>query len=174
MPAPASTDRVHTFEPAAFGLRAEPNVTRTLADPAATRALGAALAQPLRAGGFLGLVGDLGAGKTTLVQGLVAAFGREAEASSPTYTLLNEYDVGPGVFHFDLYRLQTSDELETIAYWDVTADPRAAVVVEWIDRFPEAWAGQGAIVELVHHEGRRVARAWIAGPAESWLAAFQR
>lgn len=133
----------------------DPVVSTHLASEADTRALGARLADLLSGGGFLGLVGNLGAGKTTLVQGLVGALSRDAEATSPTYTLLNEYDAIPPIYHFDLYRLGSVEELETIAYWDYAEDPHAVVIVEWLDQIDAAWPGDGVIVSLLHEDGTR-------------------
>lgn len=161
---------MHTFEPSRFGLPADPVARCHLVGDHQTRRLGSAVADVLQGGGFLGLVGELGAGKTTLVQGLLHALG--GDASSPTYTLLNEYPVLPRVYHFDLYRLSDADDLETTAYWDYVDDRDAIVVVEWIDRIPQAWFGSGAILELAHrHEGRSAA-VWSTGDPQRWLEAF--
>ena len=133
----------------------EPLVSVHLASEDETRAFGARLAELLSGGGFLGLVGNLGAGKTTLVQGLVGALADGAEATSPTYTLLHEYEGDPPIYHFDLYRLGSVDELETVAYWDYAEDRDAVVVVEWLDQVEAAWPGEGLVVSLLHEGGMR-------------------
>lgn len=107
-----------------------------LASDADTRALGGQLAQLLRRGDVIALHGDLGAGKTTLVRGLIQSLlGREEEVPSPTYTLVQMYD-GPGfpVWHFDLYRLENADDVQELG-WDETPD--GAVLIEWPDRAGE-------------------------------------
>jgi len=98
-----------------------------------TQALGARLAAELRAGDVVALHGDLGAGKTTLVRGLIRALlGAEEEVPSPTYTLVQMYEA-PGlmVWHFDLYRLETPDDLMELG-WDETSG--GAALVEWPER----------------------------------------
>lgn len=152
---------MHSFDPSLFGL-GEPLFSRALPDVDATRDLGALAAAALVSGGFLGLIGELGAGKTTLVQGLVGALG--GTASSPTYTLLNEYELTPRVYHFDLYRLEDVDDLESVAYWDYVTDPRAISIVEWLDRVPEAWPNGGSVLELQHEAGTRRATLWSTEP----------
>lgn len=101
-----------------------------LPDEAATRRFGAALAPLLRAGDVLALHGGLGAGKTTLCRGLIGALcGSDTDVPSPTYTLVQTYD-GPDfpIFHFDLYRLESPDELVELG-WDETQIGLA--LVEW-------------------------------------------
>ena len=76
-------------------------------DETSLRALGARLAQMLRAGDAIALQGGLGAGKTTFARGLIAAYAGIGEVPSPTYTLVQTYDSGPlPVWHYDLYRLE--------------------------------------------------------------------
>jgi tRNA threonylcarbamoyladenosine biosynthesis protein TsaE len=111
-------------------------------DEAATRAIGAALALQLQPGDVVGLSGDLGAGKTRLVQGAAAALGVEEPVVSPTFMLVREYDGPVPVHHVDAYRLSGAAELEDIGLDEVfPAD--AVVFVEWSDRvegaLPESW-----------------------------------
>lgn len=152
------------FTPAALDLDGPADLSVTLDTPQATARLGQALGASLEPGAFVGLVGDLGAGKTTLVQHVVAALDPKAHATSPTYTLVNRYETTrPPVAHIDLYRLDGYDELESIGYWDVAESDHAVVFVEWLNRIVEAWPGQGLLVVLERHgEGRR-ARIWADG-----------
>ena len=112
-----------------------------LPDEAATRAAGARLAGALQGGETIALVGELGAGKTTFVAGLVEALGG-GPASSPTFSLLNEYPAGRLiVWHCDLYRIEHERELVELGLDDVIGDPRGVLLVEWADKFavlPEA------------------------------------
>jgi tRNA threonylcarbamoyladenosine biosynthesis protein TsaE len=98
-----------------------------------TIALGRALANELS--GVVLLIGNLGAGKTTLTKGIVEGLGAAAanDVSSPTFTLIHQY--GP-VYHIDLYRLDEPREVETLGLDDLFASG-ALVLLEWAERFPE-------------------------------------
>lgn len=143
------------------GLKESPLAEVELCDEEETRRLGRFIARRLEGGDFLGLVGDLGAGKTTLMQGLVAELSRERQiASSPTYALVQIYDTTPPIHHLDLYRLEGWGDLESIGYWDLIDDRDAVNCVEWLDRIPGAWPGGGIIVELLREKGQRRVRIW--------------
>jgi tRNA threonylcarbamoyladenosine biosynthesis protein TsaE len=137
-------------------------------DETTTKAIGAAVAGLLDPGDVVGLAGDLGAGKTRLVQGAAAALGVEGPVLSPTFMLVREYDGDPPVHHVDAYRLSGPLELEDLGLEDVlSAD--AVVFVEWADRvaaaLPESW------LELVLHirdDDRREIEVRPHGPA--WAA----
>ena len=90
-------------------------------------------------GMFIGLKGDLGAGKTQFTKFLVKNLnGNIEDVVSPTFTILNEYNTEKfKIYHFDLYRLNSIDELEEIGYKDFFYDDNAITLVEWIDRIPE-------------------------------------
>ena len=104
-----------------------------LADADATTRAGAALAALVRGGDAIALIGDLGAGKTTLVAGLVAALGA-GEASSPTFSLVHRYDGGRlVVWHIDLYRIARATELPELGLDDAIGAPDAVALVEWAD-----------------------------------------
>lgn len=108
-----------------------------LADEAATLALGAQLARELVPGLTIYLEGDLGAGKTTLVRGLLRALGHVGRVKSPTYTLVEPYSL-PGfeLYHFDLYRMHDPREWLDAGFRDVS-DGQAVSLIEW----PEKAAG---------------------------------
>ncbi len=84
------------------------------------------------------LIGNLGTGKTTLAKGIVRGLGAGAAAdvSSPTFTLIHEYGEGGRVYHIDLYRLDTAQEVETLGL-DELFDKESVVLIEWGERFPE-------------------------------------
>ena len=100
-----------------------------------TESIAAALASTLRGGECVALHGDLGAGKTQFVRGLVRGLsGNPRAVSSPTFVLLNIYDVGRlKVFHLDAYRVSGADDFESIGFGELL-EQRGVVVVEWADR----------------------------------------
>jgi len=100
-----------------------------------TIALGEKLAQQLPARVVVLLIGNLGAGKTTLAKGIVKGLGAAApdDVSSPTFTLIHEY--GPTVYHVDLYRLDEEREVATLGL-DEIFEKEAVVLIEWGERFP--------------------------------------
>jgi tRNA threonylcarbamoyladenosine biosynthesis protein TsaE len=103
-----------------------------------TRDVGRHLASILPGRGTVLLIGNLGAGKTTLAKGIVA--GRDAaepeEVASPTFTLIHEYGNPVAVYHIDLYRLETAEEARRLGLQDLF-DSNALVLIEWGERFPE-------------------------------------
>jgi len=104
----------------------------------AMQALGERLGRALRAGDVVALIGPLGAGKTTFVQGLARGAGVPAErhVASPTFALVNEHPGRVALVHADLYRINDRAELLELGLDD--AFDRAAVAIEWLDRFPDA------------------------------------
>ena len=88
------------------------------------------------AGHVICLAGDLGAGKTLLVQGLSTALGIEDIVSSPTFTILNVYESMFPIYHFDLYRLNYAEELFDIGFYEYT-EGNGLSIIEWPDKFPE-------------------------------------
>ncbi len=111
----------------------------TAADAAATRAIGASLAVALLAVDpveplLIGLSGELGAGKTTLVGGLLEALGHAGPVRSPTYALIEPYRLADrDVYHCDLYRLRDPDELEDLGLRDLLT-ARSVLLIEWPER----------------------------------------
>ena len=100
-----------------------------------TIALGEKLASELPAKSVVLLIGNLGAGKTTIAKGIVKGLGaaQPAEVSSPTFTLIHEYS--PSVYHIDLYRLDTPAQMATLGLEEIF-DRQAVVLIEWGEKFP--------------------------------------
>lgn len=102
---------------------------------------GKALAKHLEGARLVLLIGNLGAGKTTLAKGIVQGLGVDSadNVTSPTYTLIHEYGDPVRVYHVDLYRLDTADEVRGLGLDDLV-DSGALVLIEWGERFPQLFA----------------------------------
>lgn len=102
-----------------------------LTDEAATQQFAGRLAQSIQTG-CVHLIGDLGAGKTTLVRAWLRSIGITGTIKSPTYTLVEPYEGAQGmIYHFDLYRLTDPEELDMIGIRDYAADATALIFIEW-------------------------------------------
>lgn len=125
-----------------------------LADASATRALGSALADILSPGDLVILVGDLGAGKTTLVQGIGVGLGVEGTVASPTFIIARAHRPAPGrpaLIHADAYRLSSLAELDDLDLDESIED--AVTVVEWGEGIAEVLADSHLTVELERERG---------------------
>ncbi len=108
-----------------------------VSSPEAMVKLGEALAKPLKIGCVLALQGDLGAGKTHFTKGLVRGLGCEKSVTSPTFSLVHEYEGGVlPLYHFDFYRMESEEEVLSIG-WDEYLEEDGVVVVEWANKFPD-------------------------------------
>ncbi|MCL5742681.1 MAG: tRNA (adenosine(37)-N6)-threonylcarbamoyltransferase complex ATPase subunit type 1 TsaE [Acidobacteria bacterium] len=105
-----------------------------------TIALGEEIARGLKTPAVVLLIGELGAGKTTIAKGLVRGLGAAApeDVCSPTYTLIHEYGERPKVYHIDLYRLERASEVLALGIDDLL-DGDAILLVEWGERFSALW-----------------------------------
>ncbi|MCB1231366.1 MAG: tRNA (adenosine(37)-N6)-threonylcarbamoyltransferase complex ATPase subunit type 1 TsaE [Verrucomicrobiae bacterium] len=116
------------------------NGSRIIDSESAMIAFGAEIAESLKAGDVVALVGQLGAGKTHFTKGIVSGLGGDPEAvTSPTFTLVHEYASGcrVPVFHFDFYRMDSAAEVLGIGWEDYLDEAEGILLVEWADKFPE-------------------------------------
>ena len=129
---------------------------KTLADETATLALGADLAGSL-GDDLVFLRGDLGTGKTTLVRGILRKLGFSGPVKSPTYTLLEPYEIGARrIYHFDFYRIEHPEELSYVGIDELMAES-ALRLVEWPERAFERLPEPDVEVKLsMNHQGRSV------------------
>lgn len=114
---------------------------------AQTEAVGEQFAKNLADGTVVAMYGDLGAGKTAFVRGMARGMGLTCRVSSPTFTIVNEYCGERELIHFDMYRLNDSDELFDIGWEDYLA--RGAVcAVEWSEKVDDAFYGDETVVRI--------------------------
>lgn len=128
-----------------------------------TIAAGREIAKRLRAPALVFLIGELGAGKTTLAKGIVSGLGaaRPEDVSSPTFTLIHEYGRNPKVFHVDLYRLDRVPELETLGLGDLW-DQDSIVLIEWGEKFAAQLPPERVEIRLEYagEKERRITVVW--------------
>ena len=133
----------------------------TTNSPAQTEAVGAALGAVLQPGTVLAFEGDLGAGKTAFTRGLARGLGADDRVTSPTYTIVNEYLSGRlPLFHFDMYRLETADDLWDIG-WEDYLERGGVCAVEWSENVDDAM--ENAIWVTIHKTGEASRRIEIEG-----------
>ena len=129
--------------------------------PLETEKVGEALGKVLRPGTILAYEGDLGAGKTAFTRGLARGLGATEQVTSPTYTIVNEYLSGRmPLFHFDMYRLASSDDLWDIG-WEDYLDRRGVCAVEWSENVADAM--EGAITVSIRKTGEESRKITITG-----------
>ena len=129
----------------------------TTTSPEETEAVGLALGQVLTAGAVIAYEGDLGAGKTAFTRGLARGLGARDAVTSPTYTIVNEYLSGRiPLFHFDMYRLASSDDLFDIG-WEEYLDRGGVCAVEWSENVADAMEDAIRVrIEKTGEDSRRI------------------
>jgi tRNA threonylcarbamoyladenosine biosynthesis protein TsaE len=129
-----------------------------LPDAAATEAFGASLAAVVRPGDVVTLSGPLGAGKTSIARGLLAALGLEGEAPSPTFAIVQPYappETRLPVMHVDLYRIEQVEELDELGLDEARGD--SVLLIEWPERAPGRWPDALALtLDFAPDGGRRL------------------
>ena len=147
--------------------------------PAETVAIGKAIAGCLRDGDVVLLHGDLGAGKTTLAKGIASALGIEDVVSSPSFSLVNEYETSLAaavtrLYHLDLYRLGGEDDLASIGFDDFVAPIDGLTLVEWPERAATALPEHFLLIEIetTGPDWRRLRFVPVPGD-DSWMCRLE-
>ena len=118
------------------------------------------LAKKLGNGGCLGLIGDLGAGKTTFTKKICEYYNITENVKSPTFTYVIEYNSGDvPVYHFDVYRINDSEEIYEIGFEDYIGEDGSVVIIEWADKILDEMPENAVFVEINYYsdEAREVA-----------------
>jgi tRNA threonylcarbamoyladenosine biosynthesis protein TsaE len=130
-------------------------------------ALGEAIAKVLTTPSILYLEGDLGAGKTTLTRGILRGLGYQGRVKSPTYTLLEPYELdGISCYHFDLYRLSEPEELEFLGIEDLLSE-QSLFLVEWPERGKGVLPAADCVIHIAYQGDRRQIR--FSPNTEAWV-----
>ncbi|MDG1851566.1 MAG: tRNA (adenosine(37)-N6)-threonylcarbamoyltransferase complex ATPase subunit type 1 TsaE [Gammaproteobacteria bacterium] len=141
-----------------------------LADDAATIAFGQHLGKAFDSKCLLTLSGNLGSGKTTLSRGLIQSYGHSGAVKSPTYTLVEPYEIGDKrIYHFDLYRMEDPEELEFIGLWDYLTE-EALIIIEWPEKAFGVLPPADLAIQLEPQEkGRKITCSANTLPGETML-----
>lgn len=126
--------------------------------------------------GILYLRGELGAGKTTFARAFLSAFGVGERIKSPTYSLIESYEVkGRSIHHLDLYRIADPEELHWLGLADLTS-PQALLVIEWPERGASSLPEPDLIINFAHTDqrGRDLSLIAMSSPAYAWIAQIKQ
>ncbi|MBM4262126.1 MAG: tRNA (adenosine(37)-N6)-threonylcarbamoyltransferase complex ATPase subunit type 1 TsaE [Deltaproteobacteria bacterium] len=137
----------------AASARSERLVSRSVEQ---TKRFGKRLSKLLQGGEIIGLVGELGAGKTSFVRGLAEGLGvgKEGWIRSPTFTLINEYHGRLPIYHIDLYRIENRQALESLNLREYLYDDDGVSLIEWFERLPADEVDEYLEINIVHRAGR--------------------
>jgi tRNA threonylcarbamoyladenosine biosynthesis protein TsaE len=141
--------------------------------PEETRELGGAIAELLVPGDVVSLTGDLGAGKTCLVQGAARSLGVQEPVGSPTFVLVREYRGEIPVYHLDVYRLDRLQEVLDLGFEDLL-DPAGVIFIEWGDAIDPLLPDSYLEVELSVPGDDEVRRLAVTGRGSSWAPRWER
>ncbi len=133
-------------------------IERISNSPAETVKIAEKVAQRIREGSVIALIGELGAGKTLFVQTIARTLGVESNVTSPTFNLMNVYEGICPIVHFDLYRLQNEEDLDEIGFYEYVESEEGIVLIEWADRFPDALPENYILItfEKLNSTGRKI------------------
>ena len=116
-----------------------------------TKEIGYRLGKLLTPGSVICLIGDLGAGKTTMTQSLAKAIGVDDYITSPTFTIVNEYEGNMPLYHFDVYRIGSSDEMYDIGY-DEYINSDGLCIIEWANLIEDILPNEYLDIELIYKD----------------------
>lgn len=114
-----------------------------------TEQLASEFAKELKRGDVVAFTGGMGAGKTAFVRGLAKGLGVSGEVSSPTYAIVNEYRGDPTLYHFDMYRVSSVEDLFTTGYFDYLDQGDSILAVEWSENITESLPEETIFVDMV-------------------------
>lgn len=129
-----------------------PTVRKVTRSPAETERFAEEMAKKINGGAVIAFFGGLGMGKTAFSRGFVKGRGVDAEVSSPTFSLVNEYGGQPPIYHFDMYRVDSWDDLYTTGFFEYI-DMGAILLVEWSENIENALPEDSIRVEIERGEG---------------------
>jgi tRNA threonylcarbamoyladenosine biosynthesis protein TsaE len=121
-----------------------------------TMAAGEAFSKTLKAGDVVALYGDLGAGKTVFVKGIARGLGIEGPVTSPTFTILKEYEGRAPLYHFDVYRIEDTEEMDEIGFFDYLGGEGVSVI-EWAEKV-DTLLPEGTIRVVIEKTGEDAVR----------------
>ncbi|MFD2256981.1 tRNA (adenosine(37)-N6)-threonylcarbamoyltransferase complex ATPase subunit type 1 TsaE [Luteolibacter algae] len=125
-------------------------IPKVIPTPAVMMETGHSFASNAKSGDVFALVGTLGTGKTHWSKGFISQIDPEATVTSPTFSIVNEYHGGRlSVYHFDLYRLKSDEELLALG-WDEYLDQNGVIICEWADLFPSLLPDNAIWLEITH------------------------
>ena len=113
-----------------------------------TEQLASEFAKELKRGDVIAFTGGMGAGKTAFVRGLAKGLGVSGEVSSPTYAIVNEYQGNPALYHFDMYRVGSPEDLFTTGYYDYLDEGESILAVEWSENITDSLPEQTIYVNI--------------------------
>ncbi|WKZ24809.1 MAG: tRNA (adenosine(37)-N6)-threonylcarbamoyltransferase complex ATPase subunit type 1 TsaE [Patescibacteria group bacterium] len=132
-------------------------IIKVLNSEAETKKFGQELAKSFKGGEVIGLIGELGAGKTSLVKGLALGLGVKKNITSPTFIIMNIYKVKhekiKNLVHVDAYRIKKGQALLGIGLGDYLGDPQSITIIEWADLVPDILNKKVTIIKLKHLGG---------------------
>ena len=116
--------------------------------PEETAHLASTIGKIIHEGTVICLDGELGVGKTLFVRALARTLGVESDVTSPTFNLMNIYEAACPIVHFDLYRIESEEELEDIGFYEYVDATEGIVLIEWAEKFPEALPEDRLVVRI--------------------------